>query len=114
MSKFALYFKNLGNQYPLLREVWDVYDQLDEKVDMSRENILYHQFCNTVTNELKNKKGNYYELCVKLLKNFGIFCNNTQSCKTDNEYCKILNNWLYISIRKYALYDEIFSSIFNL
>ncbi|GAW83962.1 variable surface protein [Plasmodium gonderi] len=115
MSEFAFYFKKLGNQYPFLRNVWEVYDKLDEQVDESSENILYHKFCDTIRNKLnKKKKDMYSELCLKLLKNLGIFCNNTDSCRTDNEYCKILNNWLYISIRKYDLNGGIFSSIFNL
>ncbi|GAW83954.1 variable surface protein [Plasmodium gonderi] len=53
-------------------------------------------------------------ICVKLLKNLGIFCNNKQDCKNDDEYCNILNNWLYISIIKYNLNGIFFSYLFNL
>ncbi|GAW84706.1 variable surface protein [Plasmodium gonderi] len=114
MTNIALYFKQLKNQYPFLRNVWDAYDNFDEPVDLSNRNKLYHEFCNQLISRVRTDKKKHYDLCVKLIRNLKLFCHNTGECKFDSNDCNNLNNWLFISIVKDQLIPYFYIYIFNL
>ncbi|GAW83973.1 variable surface protein [Plasmodium gonderi] len=114
MTNLALKFRQLENQYPFLSKVWDVHDNFDEPVDVSTTNILYHRFCNPIESFVRKDKKKHFEVCVKLVRNLKLFCNNPGECKFNLKDCNNLNNWLFISIVKYKLNPYIFNSIFHL
>ncbi|KMZ88596.1 hypothetical protein PVBG_04805 [Plasmodium vivax Brazil I] len=113
MSEYSLNIRQLRKLYPVLHEIWDIYEEFDENVYRNRENTSDAIACDAITETLNNDKENYHNICMKLAKNLKKICNNKQHCKPNPERCFNLNNWIYNLIKSKNLDIEIIKLIFH-
>ncbi|GAW84547.1 variable surface protein [Plasmodium gonderi] len=113
MTEDVLDIRKLSRLYPFLKETWNLFEELDETVEIKLQNKIYEDICNGVALILKQHDKKYIDFCKKLVRNYNLLCNNPGECKIKPSYCNDLNNWLYYYIKKENLDGEIFSNFFN-
>ncbi|GAB70027.1 hypothetical protein PCYB_007760, partial [Plasmodium cynomolgi strain B] len=101
-------------QYPFLDKIWKLYEEFNKTIDNSdnyKDN--YDRACKGIMKLAKNNEQWYYDICIKLCKNLGIFSSVQNSNIYNSERCKSLNSWLYYIIKKYDVQQDALSIIFE-
>ncbi|KMZ77240.1 hypothetical protein PVIIG_05193 [Plasmodium vivax India VII] len=94
-------------------KVWDTYKEFDNPVDGDQYKPRYEAFCNPLMQQLHNSKEEHKNFCLKLLRNFGHYSENSKFLKFSSKDCNYLNNWVYNSIKKYSIPDKIITECFD-
>ncbi|SCO72999.1 VIR protein [Plasmodium vivax] len=99
--------------YPFLQEVWKMYDEFEKPVEINQENNKYILLCHTFMNGLNESKEEYKIFCNKLARNLGLYSEDTRFTKPSHDRCNILYNWIYNSIKKHHIPDNIIKECFE-
>ncbi|CAI7720793.1 PIR protein [Plasmodium vivax] len=102
--------KKWKTEYPFLKDVWTTYIDFDKTVedDGNKHFNLCHIFFNSM-----NIEGNeYYDFCMKLMRNLGYFSEEAKFYAPSNERCSILYNWIYNSINNKRIRVDIINKCF--
>ncbi|KMZ89696.1 hypothetical protein PVMG_04526 [Plasmodium vivax Mauritania I] len=114
MSQKSLNIEQMKNDYPFLKELWDLYHSFDKSVEGDYKDV-YDGYCKRVTNSLGQDKVNYYDICMKLIRNLDPSSKVSEKKISHSHRCFNVNNWLYNSIeKKYLNNKHIISWIFDL
>ncbi|CAG9474617.1 unnamed protein product [Plasmodium vivax] len=105
---FYLYF-----QYPILENVWNTYDKFDETVNNDSKNYYYYFVCNYIIDPQKGDTTEHEEFCKKLVRNLGHYSGNNEFLRYKPERCKDLNNWIYNSMMKQNIRENIIKECFK-
>ncbi|GAW84613.1 variable surface protein [Plasmodium gonderi] len=100
--------------YPFLRGTWEHYENFDTSAEITVKNQIYDKFCKELKDYIKPYQDKFYDLCFKVVRNLGIFCNDSQVCKSGSNHCNNLNIWLYNYKRKNHIHSNLISYIFKL
>ncbi|KMZ89711.1 hypothetical protein PVMG_04541 [Plasmodium vivax Mauritania I] len=114
MSQNSLNIEQMKNDYPFLKELWDLYDGFDKSVEGNYKGV-YDAYCNRVTSNLGHDKVNYHDICMKLLRNLDPSSNVVERKISPIHCCFNVNNWLYNNIEKNYLNNKhVIKWIFDL
>ncbi|GAB70013.1 hypothetical protein PCYB_007620, partial [Plasmodium cynomolgi strain B] len=62
---------------------------------------------------VENNEERYYDICIKLFRNLGVFHSVNNTAKYNSERCRNLNSWLYYIIKDYNVHQDDFTLIFE-
>ncbi|VUZ99401.1 PIR protein [Plasmodium vivax] len=93
--------------YPFLNTVWNTYNQFDNSVDDDPDKYKYDGFCNPLMEQLGDDNIGNKKFCLKLVRNLGRYSENFKFKYFTSEYFTNLNNWVYNSIKKYNIPENI-------
>ncbi|KMZ77252.1 hypothetical protein PVIIG_05205 [Plasmodium vivax India VII] len=114
MSHDNLNISQLRDNYPFLNNIWDLYDSFDKPV-VGGSKEIYDLICKLATDSLHNDKTEYYNICMKILRNLDLNGGNQVEGVTHSIRCNHVNNWLYNSKDKINLSNKnIMDRIFDL
>ncbi|SCO65490.1 hypothetical protein, conserved [Plasmodium vivax] len=113
MAQILTDFDKLKTNYAFLQDVWTSYDQFDRDVESDPNNSTYDLLCRlhiglTSDNLMKHKN-----FCKKLMRNLGHYSNNPESHNFTPERCNNLNYWVYNSMKKHGIPEEIINKVFG-
>ncbi|KMZ99320.1 hypothetical protein PVNG_02203 [Plasmodium vivax North Korean] len=104
---FYLYF-----QYSFLDNVWSKYNQFDNSVDDDVYKYMYSSFCDPLMNLLGENKEEHKNFCLKLVRNLGRYPPDSPFFDPSPANCKILDYWIFNSVRKHKISDKIITECF--
>ncbi|KMZ76583.1 hypothetical protein PVIIG_05913 [Plasmodium vivax India VII] len=99
--------------YLFLKHVWDIYYEYDSTVENNTKNHQIYTLCHIILTTLSENKAKYNNFCTKLIRNLGLFSENSKSFIRSNDRCNILYNWIYNSIKKEYIPDSIINKCFE-
>ncbi|KMZ96122.1 hypothetical protein PVNG_06265 [Plasmodium vivax North Korean] len=99
--------------YPFLKELWTSYDKFDKTVQDDANQSKYETLCSMFLDRLNNNKVEHYNFCMKLLRNLRVFPEEISSLKFKPERCNNLNYWIYNSIKKHGIQDNLIMKCFE-
>ncbi|KMZ99277.1 hypothetical protein PVNG_02160 [Plasmodium vivax North Korean] len=115
-SKIINYRNILEYMYPFLKEVSKIYDELDKNIDDDDDDTtrnLYNTLCDFyVTGISGEKKSKYKDTCLKLVRNLGFYSKDSTYFNHNYDRCNILYNWIYNSIKKGNITDDIITNCY--
>ncbi|KMZ83256.1 hypothetical protein PVMG_05340 [Plasmodium vivax Mauritania I] len=83
------------NCYPFLINTWNLYEEIDKPVLDKTMISFFDNFCHVFIGNSDNENENYKNVCMNLMKNLGVYPNDTTPISLSNEHCNTLNYWLY-------------------
>ncbi|GAB69988.1 hypothetical protein PCYB_007370, partial [Plasmodium cynomolgi strain B] len=114
MSEIKVDTKELRKNYPFLNKIWKLYEEFNKTVDNSDNyKYYYDETCKGIMKLVENDEERYKDICIKLLRNLGIFSSETNTAKYNSERCRNLNSWLYYIIKDYDVQQDAFTKIFD-
>ncbi|KMZ83217.1 hypothetical protein PVBG_05187 [Plasmodium vivax Brazil I] len=114
MSLNTLNIEQMKNDYPFLKELWDLYDGFDKPVKGHYKDV-YDGYCNLVKERLNHDKVKGYDICMKLIRNLDPSSKVSEKSISPTHRCINVNNWLYNSKeKKYLNNKNIIDWIFEL
>ncbi|KMZ77250.1 hypothetical protein PVIIG_05203 [Plasmodium vivax India VII] len=105
------YFKEF--YYPSLEYVWSIYKKFDETVDNDPKQNDYYIVCNYIINQLKGDTKEHEAFCKKLVRNLGHHSDNNDFLTYRGNRCLNLNNWIYNSMKKHNIRENIITECFD-
>ncbi|KMZ83255.1 hypothetical protein PVBG_05225 [Plasmodium vivax Brazil I] len=90
-----------------------MYDEFERPVEKNQENNNYILLCYSFMTGLNESKEEYQDFCQKLARNLGIYSEVTKIMNPSHDRCNILYNWIYNSIQKYHIPDNIIKACFE-
>ncbi|CAI7720791.1 Plasmodium vivax Vir protein, putative [Plasmodium vivax] len=99
--------------YPFLKVLWASYDNFDRTVQDDAKKYNYETVCGMFLNPLTNDNKEHYNFCLKLVRNLGVFSENNYSLHFNPDRCNNLNYWIYNSIKKYNIQDDLIIKCFG-
>ncbi|KMZ95754.1 hypothetical protein PVMG_05353 [Plasmodium vivax Mauritania I] len=105
MSQNSLNIKQMKNDYPFLKELWDLYDGFDKPVEGDNKRI-YEGYCNLVKDRLNYDKAKYYDICMMLIRNLDPSSKVVEKSISPSHRCFNVNNWLYDTMKKKHLNNK--------
>ncbi|SCA81818.1 Plasmodium vivax Vir protein, putative [Plasmodium vivax] len=99
--------------YPFLKELWNSYDNFDKTVQYEENMNKYETLCDMILNRLNNDKEEHYNFFMKLVRNLGIYIEKDYSLNFKPDRCNNLNYWIYNSIKKHNIQDNLIDQCFE-
>ncbi|SCO72985.1 Plasmodium vivax Vir protein, putative [Plasmodium vivax] len=100
-------------KYPFLKDLWAAYENFDETVPQGANKNKYESLCGMFLKPLPDYKTEQYTFCLKLLRNLGHYSDNPLSHRFTPEKCNNLNYWVYNSMKKHGIPEQIIIDIFG-
>ncbi|CAG9474596.1 unnamed protein product [Plasmodium vivax] len=107
MSDDILDIAKWKDEYPFLRNVWDIYNEYGSTVENNVKNHQIYSLCDIILKTSGNNMDEYTDFCTKLLRNLGHFSENLERFIRKYDSCDILYNWIYNSKKRKVIPDTI-------
>ncbi|KMZ77027.1 hypothetical protein PVIIG_05224 [Plasmodium vivax India VII] len=107
------FVQHIRYNYPFLKDLWDSYDNFDNTVQHDEKRNNYNTVCGMILNDLTNDNTENYNFCMKILRNLSVFPENVSSLNFKPERCNNLNYWIYNSIKKHNIQDNLIMKCFE-
>ncbi|VUZ96309.1 PIR protein [Plasmodium vivax] len=101
------------NDFPFLRDVWKTIDDFDEDLNNDPNDNEYFVVCKQIIDISKGELEKHKNVCKKLLRNLGHRSKNDKFLTHSSERCNNLNNWIYNSIKKHQIPENIITGCFD-
>ncbi|KMZ88563.1 hypothetical protein PVBG_04772 [Plasmodium vivax Brazil I] len=112
-------------QYPFLEDYWDMYKKFDNPVDGDEYEGKFYVLCNQIINESNGGLPIHKDICMKLMRNLGVYYLDANLYELNFDRCKFLYNWIYDLMNKnkitysvihksFEMYDDYMNGIRNL
>ncbi|KMZ77067.1 hypothetical protein PVIIG_05442 [Plasmodium vivax India VII] len=102
-----------NDAYPYLDEIWNKYKEFDETVDNDPKQNDYFIVCYYIIGKLNGDTNEHEAFCKKLVRNLGHHSDNYDSRKYTTNRCLNLNNWIYNSMKKHNIRENIITKCFE-
>ncbi|CAG9474589.1 unnamed protein product [Plasmodium vivax] len=99
--------------YPFLKDLRNEYDKFDNPVQDNANKNNYETVCRIFLKPFSNDKIEHYNFCMKLLRNLGVFLEENYSLDFTHDRCNYLNYWIYSSIKKHNIQDNLINHCFD-
>ncbi|KMZ99257.1 hypothetical protein PVNG_02140 [Plasmodium vivax North Korean] len=106
-------YKNKIHTYPFKNTVWDTYNEFDKDVDdhdVNKNN--FYVLCNQIINNSKGDLSTHTNICMKLMRNLGVYSLDDKIYKPNYDRCNILYNWIYNLISKNIITYSVINKCF--
>ncbi|CAI7724148.1 PIR protein [Plasmodium vivax] len=113
MTEEILDIEKWIKKYSFLNDIWNSYDEFDRPVDYDKDNHHYDVVCQRIIELSDGDIKKHKNICMKLIRNFGHYSENFKFLNSKPEDCTNLNNWVYNSMRKYNILDNIIVKCFQ-
>ncbi|KMZ89733.1 hypothetical protein PVMG_04563 [Plasmodium vivax Mauritania I] len=90
-----------------------MYDEFESPVERDPKINNYISLCHGFITVLKESKEQYNDFCMKLARNLGLYSEDRKITNPSHDRCNILYNWIYNSIKKYHIPDNIIKECFD-
>ncbi|KMZ77183.1 hypothetical protein PVIIG_06377 [Plasmodium vivax India VII] len=100
-------------EYPFLINTWNLYEEFNKPVVGDEQILFYDTTCQVVLGRANKSNENYKNVCMKLMKNLGVYSNELRPKNPSNERCKTINYWLYYVTNMTVIPAEIIKTIFE-
>ncbi|CAG9474584.1 unnamed protein product [Plasmodium vivax] len=99
--------------YDFLKEFWTLYNKFDGDVGSDPKNDRYDLLCDQYIRRISENVTKHKNFCKKLMRNLGHYSINPESHNFTPERCKNLNYWVYNSMKKHDIPEEIIINVFG-
>ncbi|KMZ83181.1 hypothetical protein PVBG_05786 [Plasmodium vivax Brazil I] len=113
MSKDIMDIDKWKRDLPFLKNVWDKIDDFDKDIENDSPKSDYISTCSYFFRPWNGGKDKHEEFCMKLVRNLGHRSNNMDFLKHPRERCNYLNIWLYNSMKKEEIPEDIITGCFG-
>ncbi|KMZ99311.1 hypothetical protein PVNG_02194 [Plasmodium vivax North Korean] len=113
MSDDILDIAKWKDEYPFLRDVWNIYNEYGSTVENNLKNNKIYSLCDLILKTSGKNMDEYTDFCTKLLRNLGHFSENLEFFIRKYDSCDILYNWIYNSKKKKIIPDTIINKGFE-
>ncbi|KMZ76835.1 hypothetical protein PVIIG_05407 [Plasmodium vivax India VII] len=100
-------------EYPLLKDIWIKYDNFDKDVKNDTNISKYISVCSYFIKPWDEGKEEDKEFCTKLVRNLGHHSDNKDFLNYKTHDCLNLNNWIYNSMMKNNIQENIIKECFK-
>ncbi|KMZ83174.1 hypothetical protein PVBG_05779 [Plasmodium vivax Brazil I] len=104
---FDIILINKYFMYDFLNDIWKKYDNFDKPVENDRHYNKYIPVCDLIVTKPNENIDNHKNFCMKLVRNLGRYSPTFEFLNFTPEDCTDLNNWVYNSMKKYDIPDNI-------
>ncbi|KMZ83242.1 hypothetical protein PVBG_05212 [Plasmodium vivax Brazil I] len=111
-----IYGRNItlsSNQYSFLNKIWDVYDEFDETTKGNEHEKWYIGVCDPIIRTYVKDKEKYKNFCMQLVRNLGCYPGDNKYLKPSSSRCQILYYWIYNSMKKHNIPDDVIKECFK-
>ncbi|KMZ98975.1 hypothetical protein PVNG_03814 [Plasmodium vivax North Korean] len=113
MSGNITYIEDWKQEYPILENIWNTYDKFDKTVDQDSKKNNYYLVCYYIIDRLKGDTEEHEKFCMKLVRNLGFHSDNYDFLNYKSKRCLNLNNWIYNSMKKHNIRENIITKCFD-
>ncbi|KMZ89773.1 hypothetical protein PVMG_04603 [Plasmodium vivax Mauritania I] len=93
--------------------VWNKIDYFDKDIKRDSYKNIYRLVCNYFINPWNGEESLYENFCMKLVRNLGHRSNNNNFLTHKSERCNNLNDWIYNSMKKHKIPEDIITGCFD-
>ncbi|KMZ95735.1 hypothetical protein PVMG_05334 [Plasmodium vivax Mauritania I] len=93
--------------------VWNNINDFDKDIKRDSYKNNYRLVCNYFINPWNGEEAKYENFCMKLVRNLGHRSNNMDFLRHTPERCNNLNNWIYYSMKKHKIPEDIITGCFD-
>ncbi|KMZ83178.1 hypothetical protein PVBG_05783 [Plasmodium vivax Brazil I] len=90
-----------------------MYNQFDGTVEGDENVRLYDGFCDPLMKQIKEYNSEQKKFCLQLIRNLGCYPHGSTFFDPSPDNCKILQYWIYNSIRKHNIPNKIITESFD-
>ncbi|KMZ88547.1 hypothetical protein PVBG_04756 [Plasmodium vivax Brazil I] len=100
-------------QFPFLINVWNKINDFDKDIENDSQKSGYVSTCSYFFSPWTGGEDKYEHFCMKLIRNLGHRSNNKDFLKHTSERCNNLNIWIYNSMKKHGIPENIITKCFE-
>ncbi|KMZ99298.1 hypothetical protein PVNG_02181 [Plasmodium vivax North Korean] len=104
---------SLYSIYPFLKDLWASYESFDKTVQDDEKYNNYKTLCGMFLEPLTDYEMEHNNFCMELVRNLGIYSENIFSLNFIPDRCNNLNYWIYNSIKKHNIQDNLINQCFE-
>ncbi|KMZ83244.1 hypothetical protein PVBG_05214 [Plasmodium vivax Brazil I] len=113
MSNEIMDIEKWKRDFPFLASVWNTIDDFDKDLNDDPKTNDYFVVCNQIIGKSEGEMEKHKGVCMKLVRNLGHYSINKEFLSHTPERCNNLNNWIYYSMKKHKIPENIIIGCFN-
>ncbi|KMZ76840.1 hypothetical protein PVIIG_05412 [Plasmodium vivax India VII] len=113
MSNDIMDIDKWKNDLPFLKDVWKRIDDFDKAVEKDENYNQRLLICDLIIKLSNGDKEKHNDVCMKLLRNLGHHSKDDKFLRHTPERCNNLNNWIYYSMKKHIIPENIITGCFD-